>query len=193
MPISTVDLALFHTHAHNFNAAQIIDICSKMLDGDVDTIQAKALIAQQHQLQAVHAVATASKDMDDRLTQIEQWAASITGELSELSARVDRCVTDGEVSVRLDKLELDFKTKLNTGLTQVLRGDDDVGDTHALVCNESIEDMPWMLFASPVKHPDTWPVSPASSLSSVSPVPVVAMPVKAKARKALKLAQPAQP
>ena len=186
MPISTVDIALFHTHAHNFNAAQIYDYCSKMLDGDLDTTQAKALIAAQHQLQAVHAVATASKDMDDRLTHMEQWAASIRSELSELSARVDRCVTDGEVSVRLDKLELDFKAKLNTGLTQ--RGDD-VGDTHALVCDENIDDIPWMLFASPVKHPDAWPVSPASSLSSVSPV--VAVPVKAaKARKALKLAHP---
>ena len=46
-----------------------------VLDGDKNSIEYKTHLAAQHQLHAVHAVATASKDMGERIVHLEQAVA----------------------------------------------------------------------------------------------------------------------
>ena len=133
MPNSTVDQALFITYYHTFSATQVLEACAAMLDNE-GTIEFAALVAAQHQNRAVQAVATASKDMGERIAHLEQSVAQVISELGKLSQRVDECATDDEITTRLDKLEQDFTSKLCTGVTQGVLQDLASDDASVLLC-----------------------------------------------------------
>jgi len=189
MPNSTVDQALFTTYYHTFSATQVLEACSAMLDNE-GTIEFAALVAAQHQNRAVQAVATASKDMGQRIVHLEQSVAQVISELGKLSQRVDECATDDEITTRLDKLEMDFSNKLCTGVSQgVLQ---DIDDAAVLLCGERFqmvgEDLHWSKFASPVRCSKEQSEPPSTGSAPIlNAEPVVAQVVRLNSARALKL------